>query len=82
MAGGSQLFAHELRREGRRIVYLRGCAASGGGVTVEAEVSPVTAAAEAEPIVRPFAFANADSAKRFVEEALLALQYLGCDVVE
>jgi hypothetical protein len=37
---------------------------------------------DAPPVVRPFAFSTAESAKRFVDEALLALQYLGCDVVE
>jgi hypothetical protein len=37
---------------------------------------------DAPPQVRPFAFSTAESAKRFVDEALLALQYLGCDVVE
>jgi hypothetical protein len=82
MAGKAQLFEHDLRKDGRRVVLLRGVSAKGGGVTVEAEVHPVTSAMDAPPQVRPFAFSTAESAKRFVDEALLALQYLGCDVVE
>jgi hypothetical protein len=82
MAAAPELFSHDLRKDGRRVVLLRGVSAKGGGVTVETEIHPVTSSLESPPTVRPFSFTTAESAKRFVDEALLALQYLGCDVVE
>lgn len=67
----------EATRDGRRVVQLR-CYDGDGGTVVEAEVTPV---GSLEPVHRgPYRFATATEAFRFVQEALLALQYLGCSV--
>lgn len=74
------LFAYEVRREGRPLVVLRGVLQGGGpALVVEAEV---TGPAGADPVVRPFPFATEQQARRFVDEALLTLEYLDCNVVE
>ena len=77
-----RLFAYEVRRDGRPVVVMRGIARDGGGVTVETEVYPIGAKADVEPRVRPFAFASADQAARFVDDALDSLEYLNCQLVE
>jgi hypothetical protein len=76
------LFAYEARKEGRTVALLRGIAGVNGAVTVETEIYPVTAAATADPQVRPYAFPSREQATRFVDEALLALEYLGCTLAE
>lgn len=76
-----ELFTYEARRDGRPVVVLRGVQ-TGTDVTVEADVYPVNGAPEQEGMRRPFTFASRDQAARFVEEALTALQYLDCIVVE
>ena len=64
-------------QDGRRVAILR-CYDSEGTTVVEAEVLP---AGGTEPVRRgPYRFATAPEAFRFVQEALLALQYLGCQV--
>lgn len=79
-AGSSELFHHELRRDGKVVALLRGVAGENGAVTVETEVHPVTLIG-AEPQRQPFPFTSRDQAARFVEGVLDALQYLGCTVV-
>jgi hypothetical protein len=75
-----QLFAYEVRREGRPLVVLRGMQqGSGPALVVEAEV---TRAGDAEAVIRPFPFATEQQARRFVDEALLTLEYLDCNVVD
>ena len=76
------LFAYEARKEGRTVAVLRGLAGVNGAVTVETKVYPVTAPANAEPQVRPYAFPTREQARRFVDEAILALEYLGCVLAE
>lgn len=76
-----ELYAYEVRREGRVVVQLRALGAADGTVTVETEVYPV-GKAPGEAISRPFEFPDADYARHFVDEALLALEYLNCEVVE
>ena len=76
-----ELYSYEVRREGRIVVQLRALGAADGTVTVETEVYPVSKTA-GEAISRPFEFPDADYARHFVDEALLALEYLNCQVVE
>ncbi len=76
--GSGFVFSYEARREGRTVATLRGVAAEDGSVTVETEVFPVTAPANAEPQTRPFRFATREQAIRFADEAVLTLEYLGC----
>jgi len=68
----------EASRDGQRLVWLR-CYDGPDGVTVvEAQVTPPGAA---EAVLRgPYRFASAAEGFRFVQEAVLALQYLGCAV--
>jgi hypothetical protein len=80
--GSGYLFAYEARKEGRTVAVLRGVEGVNGAVTVETEVFPVTAPANADPQVRPYAFPTREQAARFVDEALLALEYLGCTLAE
>jgi len=69
----------EATRDGRPVARLRCYDDPGGGTVVEAEVLPPGAG---EPLRRgPYRFASATEAFRFVQETVLALQYLGCSVV-
>jgi hypothetical protein len=73
----------ELVREasinGQRIVTLRCYDSADGTTVVEGQVTPIGGA---EPVARgPYRFASAADGFRFVQEAVLALQYLGCSVV-
>ena len=77
-----ELFAHEIRRDGRPIVALRGIMKDGGSVTVLTEVWPVNAKHDLEPRRRPFSFASAEQATRFVDDALDSLEYLNCFLVD
>ena len=83
-AATDELFAYEgqARREGRTVAVLRGTAGDNGSVVVETEIFPVTAPANSDPQMRPFTFPTRDQAIRFVDEALLALEYLGCVLAE
>ena len=65
-------------RDGRWVANLRCYDADDGTTVVEAEVLPHGAT---ESVRRgPYRFATASDAFRFVQEAVLALQYLGCHV--
>ena len=75
------VFTYRAQRDGRPVVVLRGLQAPGGlGLTIEAEVHPVGSAARGSVLRRPYRFASRDQAMRFVDEALLALEYLDCAV--
>lgn len=78
---GADLFHHEVRRDGRVIVAFRGVA-SGSAAVVEASVFTPGDDPEREPLQRPFPFPSPHQAQRFVEEALVALEYLGCTVTQ
>lgn len=78
----TELYAYQVRREGRIVARLRALGAPDGSVLVETEVLPVSRPAGEDGISRPFEFPDADYARRFVDEALLALEYLNCEVVE
>jgi hypothetical protein len=63
--------------EGRVVATLR-CYDLEGTTVVDAEVLPV---GESQPVLRgPYRFTSAPEAFRFVQETVLALQYLGCHV--
>jgi hypothetical protein len=76
------MFSYEARREGRTVAVIRGLTASDGSVTVETEVYPVTAAANVDPQTRPYTFRTREQAMRFADEAVMALEYLGCVLAE
>jgi hypothetical protein len=69
----------EAVRDGERIALLRCFDGPEGWTIVEAEL---TKPDQEAPVTRgPYRFRNAAEAFRFVQEALLALQYLGCTVL-
>ena len=74
---GAQL-VREALIDGRRVALLR-CFDGEGATIVEVEVVPANSDV---PVQRgPYRFTTAHEAFRFMQEALLALQYLGCSVV-
>lgn len=73
------LFEHEARRDGKVLAVLRGTS-NEMGVIVEAEVFPL-GQSSVDGIRRPFTFHGRAQADKFVEEALLCLEYLNCEVV-
>ncbi|MSO94300.1 MAG: hypothetical protein EXQ81_00720 [Thermoleophilia bacterium] len=73
------LLEHEVRRDGRVIATLRAHYTE-TGVTVESRVFPVTENGGTTALNRPFAFSTIDHARRFVDEALVAFEYLNCTV--
>ena len=77
-----EIFVYRAHRDGRPVVILRGLQSPGAlGLTVEAEVHPIgSGAARGAVLRRPYRFASRDQAMRFVDEALLALEYLDCAI--
>jgi hypothetical protein len=79
---GRQLVHRYASRGGQQIVTMRCVETLGGGFAVECDVYPA-GSLKVEPDTRgPYAFATETEARQFVDEATLALQYLGCDVFE
>ena len=78
---GAELFHHQARRGGKVVVSFRGIA-SGGAAIVETSVHPLGEESDTEALQRPFPFPSALQAERFVDEALIALEYLGCVVTQ
>ena len=79
-ATARELFVHRANRQGRPVVILRGAVDPAGGVVVEAEVHPLESGNPGQVLRRPYRFPSAELARRFVDEALLALEYLDCAI--
>jgi len=73
------LFDYEVRRDGRVVATLQG-RHSAAGTTVETEVFPITSAPGEPGRTRPFTFDSIEHARRFADEALVALEYLNCTI--
>jgi hypothetical protein len=74
-----ELAVRTARKEGRQVVTLRSVE-RGAECVVECEVYPVTGL-RVDPLrPGPYRFESTHAASRFVDEALQALTYLGCDV--
>ena len=64
--------------QGDRVIATLRCYDDPAGTSVEAEV---LAPGATEPVRRgPYHFASAHEAFRFVQEAMLAFEYLGCTI--
>lgn len=75
-----ELFARRAIKDGRTVVDLRGLQVDGECV-IDVDVYPVTGVG-LEPLhLGPYALGTLDEAVSFVEEALLALEYLGCSIL-
>jgi hypothetical protein len=80
-AGGGEreLSVHCARREGREVATLR-CLEQSGEFLIECEVYPVSGL-RVEPLrPGPYRFGTEMDARGFVDEAVKALSYLGCEV--
>ena len=64
--------------QGDRVIATLRCFDEATGTTVEAEVTPPGGAASVRR--GPYRFATAHEAFRFVQEAMLAFEYLGCTI--
>lgn len=80
-AGGGGIFRHEARRDSKVVAVLEGTRQADGSVVVEATVVGVGRSAKEAAVTRPFPFAHAEAARRFADETLQALEYLGCEIV-
>ena len=80
-AKSGPLFAYEVRRDGKPLASFRAAGVE-GGVVVETDVWPVSQPADAPSLQRPFRFGSTEAAQRFVDEALVTLEYLNCQIVE
>lgn len=78
---GNPLFRHEARREGKIVAALVALGQPDGSVIVETTVTPPGEQPD-NALRRPFPFPHVEAAHRFASETVLALEYLGCDVVE
>ena len=66
------------RKDGRQVVALR-CSELNGEAIVECEVYPVSGL-QVEPLrPGPYRFRTRDEAGAFMDEAMQALTYLGCE---
>ena len=75
-----ELAVRTARKDGRQVVSLRSIARADGQFTIECEVYPVSGL-RVEPLTPgPYTFATSQEASYFVDEALEALTYLGCEV--
>ncbi len=77
-APARELTARVARKEGKQVVSLR-CIETNGEAVVECEVYPVSGL-RIEPLrPGPYRFRTRDEAGAFIDEAMQALTYLGCE---
>jgi hypothetical protein len=75
-----ELAVRTARKDGRQVVSLRSIVRASGEFVIECEVYPVSGL-RVEPLTPgPYTFESSQDATRFVDEALEALTYLGCEV--
>jgi hypothetical protein len=75
-----ELSVRTARKDGREVVSLR-CVGRDGAYAVECEVYPV-GALQIDALSRgPYRFESLTEANAFLDEAVRALGYLGCDVL-
>jgi hypothetical protein len=73
-----ELAARVARKDGKQVVALR-CLEQNGEAIVECEVYPVSGL-QIEPLrPGPYQFRTGDEAGAFMDEAMQALTYLGCE---
>ena len=69
----------EARKDGRVVLTLR-CARSGDGYVVAAEAFPLDGTLGTPPDRRSYSFDDRQDAELFVNDAVRALEYLGCTI--
>jgi hypothetical protein len=75
----AQLFVRHARKDDRTVVSIR-AVDHGDECVVEVDVHPSASGGLESLPLGPYSFETLDEAVRFAEEALLALEYLGCSV--
>jgi hypothetical protein len=76
---GEELDRRSARKDGREIVAMR-CVQSGGAFAIECDVYPVSGL-RVEPLrPGPYRFATRADADAFIDEAVKALEHLGCEI--
>jgi hypothetical protein len=70
----------QARKDGRQLAVMRTVDGKNGGVVVECEVYPANALMIEPLTLGPYRFDTREEAQAFVEEASLALEYLGCEI--
>lgn len=79
LVGGQELDRRSARKDGREIVAMR-CVESNGVFAIECDVYPANGL-RVEPLrPGPYRFATRADADAFIDEAVRALEHLGCDV--
>lgn len=68
-----------MRRDGRVIATLEGYQTT-TGVTIDSEVFPITQPPDEPGLKRPFTFVSADRASRFLDDVIVAFEYLNCTI--
>ena len=76
---GDEVDRRSARKDGREIVALR-CVEANGGFAIECDVYPADGL-RVEPLrPGPYRFASRPEANAFIAAAVLALEFLGCEV--
>jgi hypothetical protein len=76
---GEELDRRSARKDGREIVAMR-CVLSGGAFAIECDVYPADGL-RVEPLrPGPYRFATRADADAFIDEAVRALEHLGCEI--
>lgn len=70
----------QARKDGRQLAVMRTVDAENGGAVVECEVYPANTLMIEPLTLGPYTFSTPEEAQAFVEEASLALEYLGCEI--
>jgi hypothetical protein len=68
------------RKDGRQLAVMRTADGNEGGVIVECEVYPANTLMIEPLTLGPYTFGSHEEAQAFVEEATIALEYLGCEI--
>ena len=79
---GPPILAYEARKGDERVMLLEAFSEPDGQITVDAEVWSVRSDERRQPVLASYRFPTATVATKFVDEAMIALEYLGCDVAE
>ncbi len=77
---GAFLLACEATKDGERVLLLEAFGERDGHVTVVAETWSVKSRVRLDPVRSAYRFRTEAEATKFVDEAMIALEYLGCTV--
>jgi hypothetical protein len=75
------LFGFEATKGGERVMLVAAVLESDGSVTVDTEVWPTKSKKILQPVLASYAFSTEAKARQFLDEAMIAFEYLGCTVL-